>query len=328
MNSAARASNDGSAQADGDAMDGIRARLEGIVARGVSHRVVLVCGVGSIGSQFAELLVRCSIGRLTLMDADVVEPANLSRTVYLASDVGRPKVEALAGRLRGINPDVEVTTIGAKVQSLGRPNLHKIVSGADLVVAATDDRTAQVWLDQHAYQAGIPAVFPAAYPAAHASEVIFTVPGLTGCFNCATAQRDVVSAGGRERDYGTGGLVAEPALGIDILHGVTVAAKIAIGLLDAFDQEGGANESLSNLVTGALARHENLVISSTVPQYDFFPELLPGATAQWAYQTAWIKTHRRMSCPICGEEPIDVVALPAMAPNTQSLTPAVERRST
>ena len=66
---------------------------------------VLVVGLGGVGSYAAEALARAGIGRLTLLDHDVVAPSNINRQlVALHSTIGKPKTAVMAERLLDINP--------------------------------------------------------------------------------------------------------------------------------------------------------------------------------------------------------------------------------
>ena len=66
---------------------------------------VLVVGLGGVGAYAAEMLCRAGVGRLTLVDADTVQPTNLNRQLpALHSTLGRPKAEVMASRIRDINP--------------------------------------------------------------------------------------------------------------------------------------------------------------------------------------------------------------------------------
>ena len=70
---------------------------------------LLVIGLGGVGSWAAEMLCRAGAGALTLVDADVVDVTNVNRQMpALASTVGQPKCEVVAGRLRAINPTVQL----------------------------------------------------------------------------------------------------------------------------------------------------------------------------------------------------------------------------
>ena len=74
------------------------------------HRAhVLVVGLGGVGAYAAEMLCRAGVGRLTLVDADTVQPTNLNRQLpALHSTLGQPKAEVLATRFRDINPEVQL----------------------------------------------------------------------------------------------------------------------------------------------------------------------------------------------------------------------------
>ncbi len=66
---------------------------------------VAVFGIGGVGGHLAEALARAGVGRLTLVDRDVVSLSNINRqAVALHSTVGRPKVDVMAERIRDINP--------------------------------------------------------------------------------------------------------------------------------------------------------------------------------------------------------------------------------
>ena len=70
---------------------------------------ILVVGLGGVGSWAAEMLCRAGAGALTLVDADAVDVTNVNRQMpALASTVGQPKCEVVAGRLRAINPTVQL----------------------------------------------------------------------------------------------------------------------------------------------------------------------------------------------------------------------------
>ena len=73
---------------------------------------VIVFGTGGVGSWCVEALVRSGIGHLTIVDSDTVAPSNINRQMpALHSTIGMPKVEAVARRLRDINPDLDLRTI-------------------------------------------------------------------------------------------------------------------------------------------------------------------------------------------------------------------------
>ena len=65
---------------------------------------VAVCGLGGLGSNIAIALARAGVSHLHLIDFDVVEPTNLNRQQYAATQVGIAKAEAMKANLAAINP--------------------------------------------------------------------------------------------------------------------------------------------------------------------------------------------------------------------------------
>ena len=99
---------------------------------------VLVVGVGGGGAYAAEMLCRAGVGRLTLVDADTVQPTNINRQLpALHSTLGQPKVEVLAARFRDINPEVELTVLPVFLKD---ENIPQLLDAAryDFVVDAID----------------------------------------------------------------------------------------------------------------------------------------------------------------------------------------------
>lgn len=99
---------------------------------------VLVVGVGGVGAYAAEMLCRAGVGRLTLVDADTVQPTNINRQLpALHSTLGQPKVEVLAARFRDINPEVELTVLPIFLKD---ENIPQLLDAAryDFVVDAID----------------------------------------------------------------------------------------------------------------------------------------------------------------------------------------------
>jgi tRNA A37 threonylcarbamoyladenosine dehydratase len=108
----------------------------GSVARLSSARVAVV-GVGGVGSWAAEALARSGIGALTLIDADEVCVSNANRQLHtLVDTLGKAKVAVMAGRLRGINPALDVEAVERFVTPATLAEL--LDRGFDLVLDACD----------------------------------------------------------------------------------------------------------------------------------------------------------------------------------------------
>lgn len=73
---------------------------------------VLVVGLGGVGGICAEMIARAGVGKMTIVDADVVEASNRNRQIVaLSSTEGLYKAEILAQRIRDINPTIELTVL-------------------------------------------------------------------------------------------------------------------------------------------------------------------------------------------------------------------------
>ena len=109
---------------------------------------VTVIGVGGIGSPVALALAKMGCRHLTLYDPDIVEAHNLPNQFYRLADVGRPKVEALAGLLREF-ADVEVEPIPVAVVSQRLEGV--VISAVDTMVARST-----IWKECVRYRAAVP----------------------------------------------------------------------------------------------------------------------------------------------------------------------------
>lgn len=78
----------------------------------LKNKNIILFGLGGVGSYTAEALARAGIGKLTIVDSDVVSVTNINRQLCaLHSTVGRPKVEVVRERILDINPECEVTAL-------------------------------------------------------------------------------------------------------------------------------------------------------------------------------------------------------------------------
>lgn len=102
-----------------------------------------IAGCGGLGSNAAVALTRAGIGKLILADFDIVEESNLNRQHFFLTDVGRPKVEALAGHLANINPRIELDLHQVRITP---DNVLELFSDADLLIEAFDIAENKKWL--------------------------------------------------------------------------------------------------------------------------------------------------------------------------------------
>lgn len=97
---------------------------------------VVVVGIGGVGSWIAEALARTGFNNLYLIDMDDICITNTNRQVHTSSStVGHLKVEAMATRLRAINPDIQVEAV---MDFLTKDNISQYLTGMDFVIDAID----------------------------------------------------------------------------------------------------------------------------------------------------------------------------------------------
>ncbi|MBV9878854.1 MAG: molybdopterin-synthase adenylyltransferase MoeB [Gemmatirosa sp.] len=117
---------------------------------------VLIVGAGGLGSPVALYLAAAGVGRLGLVDHDVVDASNLHRQLlYGEGDVGRPKLDAARDRLAEVNPHVRVETHPVRLDAA---NAGALVAAYDLVVDATDNFPARYAIGDACARAGRPLV--------------------------------------------------------------------------------------------------------------------------------------------------------------------------
>lgn len=120
----------------------------------LSQKSVLIVGVGGVGGYVCEMLARCGVGRLTLVDFDKVDVTNINRQIAaLHSTVGQSKVEVLKSRIQDINPNVEINAVCQKISS---KNIDELLSEKyDFVVDAIDDVENKILLIKTCQEKGI-----------------------------------------------------------------------------------------------------------------------------------------------------------------------------
>ena len=131
-------------------VEGQRRLLEG--------RVLLV-GAGGLGCPVAQYLAAAGVGHLGVVDDDVVDVSNLQRQIlYGTADVGRPKAEVAAERIRALNPDVEVTLHQTRLTS---ENARELLAGWDVVVDGSDNFPTRYLVNDACVLLGVPCVYGA-----------------------------------------------------------------------------------------------------------------------------------------------------------------------
>lgn len=248
---------------------------------------VLVLGTGGLNSNTIPHLCGLGVGRLTLLDRDVVEIRNFARQyLYRHRDLGRRKVTLAAEWVRGFDPTIKVETIDTAVESAEQVG-ELVDRYAPQVVMSGVDRPREVddWVNAGCVSRGVP--FVRGGMRVTQGTVWSVDPGASACRACVSTAANVEGPGGA-------------AAGGD---GGALAAQLAAAAL--FGGKPRANRGIGPVagLLGALCAFEVLryLTRFEPPAYAGHPLLIDFADACATRQEApWT---RSASCPVCGTGP-------------------------
>jgi adenylyltransferase/sulfurtransferase len=141
---------------------------------------ICVVGVGGIGNPVVTQLVAMGIGKIKIVDRDVIEISNLHRQhIFTENDVGRVKVEAARDRLEQINPSVEIEALPISVTKF---TAEKIIEDYDIVVDALDSIDARYALNDACIKLNIPLIYAGAL--GMLGSVCTIMPNESACLKC------------------------------------------------------------------------------------------------------------------------------------------------
>ncbi|SCF21610.1 HesA/MoeB/ThiF family protein [Micromonospora mirobrigensis] len=232
-------------------------------------RVTLV-GVGGTGGVAAMALAASGVGRLVCVDPDVVELSNLNRQVlYQERDIGRPKADAAAHRLRRLNSAVRVT--GLRQRITGPDDVAALAARCDVLVLSADrpQPDVRIWTNRACLATGTPWV-DAGYHGPLV-QVGSYVPGAGPCWEC-------VRAADADRHHAAGVRYADAER-----RNAAVANAVA---------------APSAGISGYLAAHHALALITGVPARP--PGRVDAVNLMALDATFTLDDPRRPDCPACG----------------------------
>ena len=136
-------------------------RTELLIGKDALHTLaqshVMVVGLGGVGSYAAEFIARSGVGKMTIIDGDVVDPTNRNRQLpALATNHGQSKAAIMAERLKAINPELELHV----VKSFITPEMvtQLFTNKPDYIIDAIDSITPKLTFIKMAYENKMPMV--------------------------------------------------------------------------------------------------------------------------------------------------------------------------
>ncbi len=144
---------------------------------------VMVVGCGALGCPALDLLARAGVGRLSIVDRDVVELTNLQRqTLFAERDVGRPKAEAAADRLRAVNASLRCEAICEDLTHENAEALIRPHPRPSLILDCTDNFATRYLLNDLCVKHTLALVYGGAV--ATRGTQLTIIPGQTACLRC------------------------------------------------------------------------------------------------------------------------------------------------
>ncbi|RZG84937.1 HesA/MoeB/ThiF family protein [Acinetobacter venetianus] len=158
---------------------------------------VLIIGAGGIGCTSAELLARAGVGKITIVDADIIEMSNLQRQIaFTLNDLGRYKAEILAKHLQTINPHIQVNYQNIRFDPT---NADDLVQHQDVVLDGCDNFSTRYLVNSICRKYQIPLISASAIGF---EGQLFMVDAETACYECLFPKENHANEGLRCAESG------------------------------------------------------------------------------------------------------------------------------
>jgi molybdopterin/thiamine biosynthesis adenylyltransferase len=194
---------------------------------------IAIVGAGGLGGPAGLYLAAAGVGRVTIIDDDVVEASNLQRQVqFIHTDIGMGKAKILGDTLEDLNPDCRVTR---KSLRLTFENSHALLRGHDVILDGTDSFKARFTINDASRTLGIPLV-SGALGRFDLQLGVFNVGETSPCYRCF-----VHDAPDIEQNCETHGVLGAMAgmggsmMAMEAIKYITGAGDILDGRLYVFD---------------------------------------------------------------------------------------------
>jgi len=241
--------------------DLLYSRSKGLLESGLlEERKVAIVGLGSGGSIVAIELAKAGVGHFVLVDYDRIELNNIVRHTCGVKDLGRLKTKAIRDCILDKNPFAQVEIHNSDINN--QEHTRKILSGCDLIVAATDNIRSRLNINTISLELDIPVLYGKCAVRAAGGEVVFIRPHKGPCFSCVyknallEAEKEEVSSFRQAREANPSYVpddeveaTIQVGLSSDIIPISTMIVKIA--LVELCRGRDSAFSSLENDFTSA-----------------------------------------------------------------------------
>jgi len=293
------------------------------------------CRIISVGcggaASFLEDMARCGVGEFVLIDPDSVEEPNIATQQTYIKDIGRPKVECLAERIRGINPDAYVETYQKSLDEIDDQAFAHLtrwslifakwkgpcVPELTLLCGFTDNFYSQARIGRLSLKFSNPSLCAQLYQFGQAAEISFTYPGVTpACQRCILSPRYTAYL---ERGYqNTATSDGTPIFATERLN--ALKGMIAMALLHHGTNHprwGGMLKRIGNRTLVQIRMHPDTPLS-------VFHNVFANADTKRMFfdEAVWLPQKANPDCPDCGDSNpkwtfADTRVMPAQTPRNQ-----------
>ncbi len=141
---------------------------------------VLVAGAGGLGTVISLYLAAAGVGRLRIIDCDVVDTSNLNRQIlHWSKDVGRPKTASVKEKLVALNPLIRIETDPGRITE---ESVGELAQGCNLIVDAMDNFPTRYLLNRTAVDQNVPFIHGAVR--GFFGQMTTVIPGKGPCLRC------------------------------------------------------------------------------------------------------------------------------------------------
>ena len=176
------------------ARSNLELRNQGTVPATLAGKTLLVLGCGALGGDVAMTLANAGVGKLILVDPDIVSPGNVIRHVAGLAATGLYKTDALRHLLNQHNPFVEVESVPRSATS-PREQIDALLQRADLAVSTIADENVEMVINEAAVRTGRTVIYGRALRSGSATRVFRVRPGMDACKMCLALYRDAAEKG-------------------------------------------------------------------------------------------------------------------------------------
>ncbi len=151
----------------------------------LKSKTITIAGVGGIGSLTVSMLARVGVGKINIIDLDIVEEENLNRMIYRPKHLNKSKVEAITEIIDEINPDTAIQAYYKDIMDFEfEDNLVEILENTDLAFMCLDNIPARQYFNIKCINSKVPYVDSGLLRSGFGGYVHLIKPFETACYQC------------------------------------------------------------------------------------------------------------------------------------------------